>query len=625
MPSPSTAQNVPKVESSRPTTYFKVFSGTAASGRCATSADREDDSAGDGSPGGGERDVVGVEAERDHDEDDLEPLEEHPLERHDEREPVEPEPRSSSARRAASRSSRNASSSSCSAAGPPSGGSPCAATGGRRRAGACRSRAAARLGDPVDQRVPGDERDHGEGATAVAVPITVDRQPRVRPIARTIVRASTNSTNDASAVVVTSPHTLADAATSGYVSTPHLTRAERGSDGGPHAYSTHCPRDGRGETSRATARPARWRDQAVAGTSGSRKMHTALVGRERRGAATEDDELTDVRQLDARPRSRERPRSRAPRGDSRAVSRRTPTQRAGRRLVRLARSARRAPRRARDRPPAGPAPSACELDLGVRRHLVQGDEPDLRVVLDFSSSSVGSSCTGTSLTSGPAPSTGSGSASAALPAADSRINSTAGRRSRARCGPGSRSAAPGSNVSGWAGASTRGVRLARPGAGSPSGPTGRLGERRLLGQRACEFELADHALADERLAEALSGEPLALERLDQLLARDEAPRDEDLAELTPRLARTGAHVLLRLPHSGPVLCHDLRELRCARRRTARRGSGRAAGRFPAGARARRRAGSGTRARARRTAHRSACWRQPPEGSSPCVSAVPRTS
>ena len=46
----------------------------------------------------------------------------------------------------------------------------------------------------------------------------------------------------------------------------------------------------------------------------------------------------------------------------------------------------------------------------------------------------------------------------------------------------------------------------------------------------------------------------------ELLARHEAPRDEDLTQLTPRLACTRARVLLRLPHSGPVLCDDLREL-----------------------------------------------------------------
>jgi hypothetical protein len=60
-----------------------------------------------------------------------------------------------------------------------------------------------------------------------------------------------------------------------------------------------------------------------------------------------------------------------------------------------------------------------------------------------------------------------------------------------------------------------------------------LRERRLLGERAGELELADHALADERLAEALPGHPLALERLHELLARDEPAGDQDVAQLAP--------------------------------------------------------------------------------------------
>ncbi len=41
---------------------------------------------------------------------------------------------------------------------------------------------------------------------APATPASVERQPRVSPIASTIVSASTNSTNDAVNVAVTSPH-----------------------------------------------------------------------------------------------------------------------------------------------------------------------------------------------------------------------------------------------------------------------------------------------------------------------------------------------------------------------------------------------------------------------------------
>src|SRR4029079_4990779 len=88
-----------------------------------------------------------------------------------------------------------------------------------------------------------------------------------------------------------------------------------------------------------------------------------------------------------------------------------------------------------------------------------------------------------------------------------------------------------------------------------------LGERRLLGERARELQLADPALSDESLTEALTRQPLALERLHELLPADEPAGDEDLAELAPPLARARAHVLLRLAHPRPVLGDDLRKLR----------------------------------------------------------------
>ena len=111
------------------------------------------------------------------------------------------------------------------------------------------------------------------------------------------------------------------------------------------------------------------------------------------------------------------------------------------------------------------------LDFGLRRHLVQGREPDLRNVLDLTLR------LGRLLVHGHEPDLGRlldlglRLGVEGLPAADSRISSTAGRRARARSGPGSGSAASGSNVLGSGGASMRGVRWTT-GAGSPSGSAG---------------------------------------------------------------------------------------------------------------------------------------------------------
>ena len=81
--------------------------------------------------------------------------------------------------------------------------------------------------------------------------------------------------------------------------------------------------------------------------------------------------------------------------------------------------------------------------------------------------------------------------------------------------------------------------------------------RHLLGQRAGELELADHALGDERLSEPLTGLALAYERLVELLLGDEAALDEDVAQTAPAggVLRPGGPTEL-----GPLLRDDARKL-----------------------------------------------------------------
>ena len=90
-PRPSIAQKLPNVVSSRPTRHLDGVLGDAGE-RAADDddegGDREDREQG---PGRGERDVAGADAERQDDDHDLEPFEEHALERHDEGEPVQAE------------------------------------------------------------------------------------------------------------------------------------------------------------------------------------------------------------------------------------------------------------------------------------------------------------------------------------------------------------------------------------------------------------------------------------------------------------------------------------------------------------------------------------------------------
>ena len=91
MPSPSTAQNVPKVASSRPTTYFSMFSGTAASGRCATSPIARTTTPATAAPTAASGTLSAFRPNVITMNTTSSALEEHPLERDDEREPVEPE------------------------------------------------------------------------------------------------------------------------------------------------------------------------------------------------------------------------------------------------------------------------------------------------------------------------------------------------------------------------------------------------------------------------------------------------------------------------------------------------------------------------------------------------------
>ena len=90
-PRPSTTKNVPNVASIRPTAGLViVFSGTWPSGRCsATPATSMRSAAPRPAPSAAEPDVVGGQAERDHDEDDLRAFEEDAVEGDDEREPVQ--------------------------------------------------------------------------------------------------------------------------------------------------------------------------------------------------------------------------------------------------------------------------------------------------------------------------------------------------------------------------------------------------------------------------------------------------------------------------------------------------------------------------------------------------------
>ncbi len=72
--------------------------------------------------------------------------------------------------------------------------------------------------------------------------------------------------------------------------------------------------------------------------------------------------------------------------------------------------------------------------------------------------------------------------------------------------------------------------VARRGGGRRGGGTQLLEGRPLVGQRACEVEPAQLPARDEDLAQPLPRLLLQLERVLQLILRDEPPLDEDLAD-----------------------------------------------------------------------------------------------
>ncbi len=84
-PAPSAPQNVPNAVSMIPTTNFSVFSGTRASGALIAKPANADDEHRRHGRDRRERDVLGVAAERQRDEDHLEAFEQHALERERER------------------------------------------------------------------------------------------------------------------------------------------------------------------------------------------------------------------------------------------------------------------------------------------------------------------------------------------------------------------------------------------------------------------------------------------------------------------------------------------------------------------------------------------------------------
>jgi hypothetical protein len=81
----------------------------------------------------------------------------------------------------------------------------------------------------------------------------------------------------------------------------------------------------------------------------------------------------------------------------------------------------------------------------------------------------------------------------------------------------------------------------------------------LLREGTGELELADHAQADERLAQPLPGLPLPLERVVELLLGDESAGDEDLAQWPPAVARRAVRAAAA-PHVLPLLGDDTCEL-----------------------------------------------------------------
>ena len=88
-PAPSAAQKIPNVVSITPTANFSVFSGTRSSGARTSDADDGDEHERDAGAERGEPDAALRAAEREDDERDLEPLEQHALEREREAVPVE--------------------------------------------------------------------------------------------------------------------------------------------------------------------------------------------------------------------------------------------------------------------------------------------------------------------------------------------------------------------------------------------------------------------------------------------------------------------------------------------------------------------------------------------------------
>ena len=147
---------------------------------------------------GGDRDTAAPAAEADDDEGDLEPLEEHALERQRERVPVEPGPLLVRLRAGPARSPPRR--------WPPRRGAPCSPLARRIafrshcRPKASRSPPTTSRNELIGIRVSAGPRMPtiaARTAAAAAAPTSGDRQPRVVPTASTIVTASTISTAQA--------------------------------------------------------------------------------------------------------------------------------------------------------------------------------------------------------------------------------------------------------------------------------------------------------------------------------------------------------------------------------------------------------------------------------------------
>ena len=73
---------------------------------------------------------------------------------------------------------------------------------------------------------------------------------------------------------------------------------------------------------------------------------------------------------------------------------------------------------------------------------------------------------------------------------------------------------------------------------------------RLLVEAACERELREEPVAEEDLAQEIAGAVLLAERGLELLVREQASLDQELAERTP--VRVVVGVVERFVHEGPL-------------------------------------------------------------------------